>query len=364
MVKVKYLFRLLLVLSLLSCPLAAISSLDGIRSELENKKGTHPSASSIEILNVSYDPTREFYDAYNALFAAWWHEKTQQQVSIIQSHGGSGKQARAVIAGLEADVVSLALALDIDAIENFIHVVGKNWQDRLPNNSCPYYSTVVFLVRKGNPKNIQDWSDLIRDGISVITPNPKTSGGARWSYLAAWTWASEKFNGDDKLIKEFMKKMYGNTPFLDTGARGSTTTFVQRRMGDVLLTWENEAYLAKEKMTEDEYEIIYPSVSIRAEPPVAWLEKIIEEKNTVDVAKFYLKYLYSIPAQNLIGKFHFRPYDSEIQEMNREKFPMIRMVKITDLGGWEKTQREHFSDHGTFDEVYSHVVSQIINKIN
>jgi len=323
-----------------------------IRKELEDKKGTPSKESSLEILNVSYDPTREFYDDYNLLFSKWWKERTNQEVNIIQSHGGSAKQARSVISGLEADVVSLALAFDIDSIQNFKGLIGKDWQKRLPFNSSPYYSTIVFLVRKGNPKHIKDWDDLAKVGVSVVTPNPKTSGGARWAYLAAWAWGLQANEGDTEKTKLFLKKLYGNAPVLDTGARGSTTTFIQRDLGDVLITWENEAYLTIEKTGNGEYEIVYPSLSIKAEPPVTWVDAYIMEKKTEDVAKFYLKYLYSVPAQELIAKHYFRPIDPKIAEKNRDKFPSVKMVSIEDFGGWEKVQKVHFADKGVFDEIY------------
>lgn len=331
--------------SLLFLPLFLFGEdLKQVRAELESKRSTPSKQKSIELLNVSYDATKEFYDDYNELFAQWWKERTGQDVSVVQSHGGSGKQARSIISGLEADVVSLALAYDIDEIEKATCVIGKGWQARLPNNSSPYYSTIVFLVRKGNPKKIKDWEDLTREGVGIVFPNPKTSGGARWIYLAAWGYARDKYKGDIPKTIAFMKKMYGNAPVLDTGARGSTTTFIQRHMGDVLLTWENEAYLIKEKMGMDQYEIVYPSMSIKAEPPVAWIDKFIREKGTEDAAKFYLKYLYSVPAQKLIAKHHFRPYGGEDKT--------IKMVTVADFGGWERVQEVHFKNHGIFDEIY------------
>lgn len=345
----------LLLFAILIFPLKALSlqpPLEKIREELQAKKGTSSKSASLEILNVSYDPTREFYDAYNALFTAWWKERTGQDLSVIQSHGGSAKQARSVISGLEADVVSLALAFDIDAIEKMTGLVGKDWQERLPHSSSPYYSTIVFLVRKGNPKGIKDWNDLVKPQISVIMPNPKTSGGARWTYMAAWAFALNKFSGNRVMALQYMKDLFKNAPVLDTGARGSTTTFIQRKMGDVLLTWENEAYLTLEKETKGEFEIIYPSLSIQADPPVAWLEKIIREKGTEDAAEFYLKYLYSEKAQELIARHHFRPYDKAVMNRFKDKFPSIKMVSITDFGGWEKVQQEYFKDGGQFDEVH------------
>lgn len=346
-------FLTLLSIFLFQFPLSCQQNdLINLRKELDAKQGTSSKKSSLEILNVSYDPTREFYDNYNSLFSKWWQERTGQGVSVVQSHGGSGTQARAVISGLEADVVSLALALDINAIQKIKGLVGENWQKRLPNNSSPYYSTIVFLVRKGNPKKIKNWQDLIRKDVSVVTADPKTSGGARWTYMAAWAWALKAFNHDLSKVKEYLVKLYANAPVLDAGARAATTTFVQRKMGDVLLNWENEAYLTMEKMDGDHYEIVYPDVSIKAEPPVTWLNTFIKEKETEDVAKFYLKYLYSAPAQELIAKHYFRPYDQEIQKKYRDKFPEIRLVAIDEFGGWDKVQNEHFKDGALFDQIF------------
>lgn len=328
------------------------ASLASVRDELKNKHETGSKKPSLEIINVSYDPTREFYTAYNELFSPWWKERTGQDISIVQSHGGSGSQARAVISGLEADVVSLALAYDIDAIQKLSGVVGDHWQQRLPNNSSPYYSTIVFLVRKGNPKNIKNWNDLIKDHISIVTPNPKTSGGARWIYMAALAFAKETYGNDTSKIHEFMVKLYANAPVLDAGARSSTTTFVQRGMGDVLLSWENEAYLTIEKLKDEQFEIIYPALSIKAEPPVTWLNTFIKEKETEDVAKYYLKYLYSIPAQELIAKFHFRPIDREVSQKYKSKFPDVKLTSIEDFGGWSRVQEEHFKDGARFDEIF------------
>lgn len=319
-----------------------------VQQELDDKQGTPSEKKYLELLNVSYDPTREFYDDYNAAFTKWWKEKTNQDVFIVQSHGGSAKQARAVITGLEADVVTLATALDIDAIETKTGLVGKNWQERLPHKSVPYYSTIVFLVRKGNPKGIKDWNDLVKTGVRIILPNPKTSGGAKWAYMAAWGWA--KKNRDD--AASYMKEFFKNAPILDTGARGASTTFIQRGIGDVLITWENEAYLSLAKETDHEFEMVYPSVSIQADPPVTWLEGITKEKGTQDVAEFYLKYLYSKKAQELIAKHCFRPFDEEVLEKYRKKFPAIKMFKIEDFGGWETVEKEHFRDGAFFDSIY------------
>jgi sulfate transport system substrate-binding protein len=307
----------------------------------------------IELLNVSYDPTREFYDKYNTIFAAHWKEKTGQDVKITQSHGGSGKQARSVIDGLKADVVTLAIAYDIDAIAQKGKLLPEDWQTKYAHNSAPYTSTIVFLVHKGNPKNIKDWGDLVRDGVQVITPNPKTGGGARLNYLAAWAYAKDKFAGDEGKIKEFMGKLFKNVPVLDTGARGSSTTFAQRGIGDALITWENEAYLAQKEMSKGELEIIYPSLSIAAEPPVAVVEKSAIAKGTVDAAKEYLGFLYSPQAQELAAQNFYRPVDEAVAKKYSEQFKKIKMVNISDFGGWQKAQKEHFDDGGSFDQIYS-----------
>jgi len=306
----------------------------------------------IELLNVSYDPTRELYEKYNNLFIKHWKEKTGQDVKINQSHGGSGKQARSVIEGLRADVVTLALAYDIDVISDKGKSLPADWQGKLPNNSSPYTSTIVFLVHKGNPKNLKDWGDLVHDGVQVITPNPKTSGGARWNYLAAWAYAKDKFAGDQGKIEDFMKKLFKNVPVLDTGARGSTTTFVQRGIGDVLIAWENEAYLSQKEKPDGELEVVYPSVSIVAEPPVAVVEKNTERKGTTEAAKEYLSYLYSPEAQELVAQNFYRPSDKDVAKKYASKFPAIKTVTIADFGGWKKAQKEHFDDEGTFDKIY------------
>jgi sulfate/thiosulfate transport system substrate-binding protein len=313
--------------------------------------GTY-AADSVEILNVSYDPTRELYEKYNNLFVPHWKQKTGQEVKINQSHGGSGKQARSVIDGLQADVVTLALAYDIDVIAEKGKLLPVDWQNKFANNSSPYTSTIVFLVRKGNPKNIKDWDDLVRDNIQVITPNPKTSGGARWNYLAAWAYAKDKFGGDEAKIKEFITDLFKHVPVLDTGARGSTTTFVQRQIGDALITWENEAHLAKKELGKGEFEIVYPSVSILAEPPVAVVEKNATRKNTIEVAKEYLGFLYSPEAQEIIAQNFYRPSDKKILEKYADTFPVIKTVTIADFGGWKKAQKEHFDDGGSFDQIY------------
>lgn len=305
-----------------------------------------------ELLNVSYDPTREFFDAYNKLFAAHWKEKSRQEVKIVQSHGGSGKQARSVIDGLKADVVTLALAYDIDAIASKAHLLPEDWQTKFANNSTPFTSTIVLLVRKGNPKNIKDWPDLIREGVQVITPNPKTSGGARWNYLAAWAYAMKAESGDEVKAKQYMQQLFAHVPVLDTGARGSTTTFAQRGIGDVLIAWENEALLAQD-VSKDQFEIIYPSLTILAEPPVAVVEKNASEKGTKEAAVAYLGYLYSPEAQQLAVKNHYRPTDEKVAAEHASKFPPLNTVSIKDLGGWAVVQKKHFDEEGTFDQIYT-----------
>lgn len=310
-------------------------------------------AANIELLNVSYDPTRELYKAVNESFAADWKSKTGDSVIIQQSHGGSGKQARSVIDGLNADVVTLALAADIDAIADKAKLLPADWQKRLPNNSSPYTSTIVFLVRKGNPKRIKDWDDLVKPGVAVITPNPKTSGGARWNYLAAYAYALKKFNKDEAKARDFVKALYRNAPVLDTGARGSTTTFVQRGIGDVLLAWENEAFLSKEEFGSDKFEIVAPSLSILAEPPVAIVDKNVNRKGTRKVAEAYVQYLYTDAAQDLIGKNHYRPASQKAAAKYASSFPKLQLVTIADFGGWAKAQKEHFSDGGVFDQIFS-----------
>nr|WP_318503557.1 sulfate ABC transporter substrate-binding protein [Bacillus sp. T3] len=307
----------------------------------------------VEILNVSYDPTRELYQEFNAEFAKNWEKKTGQKVTIQQSHGGSGKQARAVIDGLEADVVTLALAYDIDEIANINQQLDKDWQKQFKNNSTPYTSTIVFLVRKGNPKNIKDWDDLTKEGVSVITPNPKTSGGARWNYLAAWAFADKKFKGDEEKTKEFISKLYKNVEVLDSGARGSTTTFVERGIGDVLIAWENEAYLTLNELGKDKFEIVNPSLSILAEPPVAVVDKVVDKKGTREVAEAYLEYLYTDKGQEIAAKNYYRPRNEEILKKYDDQFPKIDLVNIDDdFGGWKKAQEKHFQDGGTFDQIY------------
>lgn len=305
------------------------------------------------LLNLSYDPTREFYVDYNTLFARYWKERTGQSVTIRQSHGGSAKQARAVIDGLRADVVTLALAYDIDEIAARTGKLPAGWQKRLPWNSAPCTSTIVFLVRKGNPKNIHDWGDLARPGLRVVTANPKTSGGARWNYLAAWAWAARKYHGDETKIMNYMRALYRNVPVLDSGARGSTTTFVRRGIGDVLLSWESEAFLAVSEFGADAFEIVAPSVSIRAEPPVAMIDRNAARNDNEALALAYLDYMYSPQAQELAAAHHCRPVDPEILARHADIFPEIRLETIDDIfGDWKAAQTAHFAEGGSFDRIY------------
>jgi sulfate transport system substrate-binding protein len=304
------------------------------------------------LLNVSYDPTRELYQDFNAAFIKHWKETTGQDIAINQSHGGSGKQARAVIDGLDADVVTLALAYDIDSIHEKGNLLPKNWQERLPDNSSPYTSTIVFLVRSGNPKSIKDWDDLAKPGVSVITPNPKTSGGARWNYLAAWAYALHAFGGDQEKTKEFVQVIFKNVPVLDTGARGSTTTFVERGIGDVLIAWENEAYLAANELGHGKFEIVTPSLSILAEPPVTVVDKVAGRRKTSEAAQAYLKYLYSPEGQEIAAKHYYRPRRKDIADKHKDKFADVKLVTIEEFGGWQNVQKTHFADKGIFDQLY------------
>lgn len=310
-----------------------------------------PQAKEITLLNVSYDPTRELYRDYNQAFAKHYQAKTGDSVKIEQSHGGSGSQSRAIIDGLKADVATLALAADIDAVSRIGKLLPENWASALPHNSAPYTSTIVFLVRKGNPKNIQDWGDLVKEGVEVITPNPKTSRGARWNYLAAWAWA-EKNTGSAAGAKAFVSKLFSQVPVLDSGARGSTTTFVQREIGDVLLSWENEAYLAVNELGADKVEIVVPSVSVLAEPSVAVLQKNTDHKGTTAAATAYLQYLYSQEGQEIAAKHYYRPRDPAVAAKYAKQFPAIQLVDIQSFGGWSKVQPEHFGDGGIFDQIY------------
>ena len=345
--KSKGLFFLLSVITSVALVLSACGSKNesASSSSEEDKK-------AVELLNVSYDPTRELYQDFNKAFASYWKEKTGQKVTIKQSHGGSGKQARSVIDGLEADVVTLALAYDIDAIAD-TGLIEKNWQQRLDKNSSPYTSTIVFLVRKGNPKGIKDWDDLVRSDVSIITPNPKTSGGARWNYLAAWGYALKKYGGDEEKTKEFVAKIYKNVPVLDSGARGATTTFVERKIGDVLLAWENEAFLAINELGKDQFEIVVPSVSILAEPPVTVVDKVVDKKGTREVAEEYLKYLYTEEGQELAAKHYYRPTLPKVAEKYKDTFLQLELFTVDELfGGWREAQKKHFDDGGIFDQIY------------
>jgi sulfate/thiosulfate transport system substrate-binding protein len=310
-------------------------------------------AKTIALLNVSYDPTRELYEDYNHVFADYWKKKTGDDVTVSQSHGGSGKQARAVIDGLPADVVTLALAPDIDAIVDKAHIIGPKWESRYPENSSPYTSTIVFLVRKGNPKAIKDWPDLVKSGVEVVTPNPKTSGGARWNFLGAYGYALKTNNNDAAKAKDFVKALYGNVKVLDTGARGSTITFVQRGQGDVLIAWENEALLTINKLNPGAFEIVYPSQTILAEPPVAVVDLNADKHGTHEVAAAYLQYLYSPQGQDVIARNYYRPRDKAVEAKYASQFPALSLFTVADLfGGWGKVQKEFFGDGGTFDQIY------------
>lgn len=312
------------------------------------------SAASVDLLNVSYDPTRELYVEFNKAFAQYWKQQAGQDVRIRQSHGGAGKQARAVIDGLGADVVTLALAYDIDAIHEVAGLIPADWQSRLPHNSAPYTSTIVFLVRKGNPKAIQDWDDLVKPGVAVITPNPKTSGGARWNYLAAWAYGLEKY-GSEEAARDFVARLYRNVPVLDSGARGSTTTFVQRGIGDVFLSWENEAFLALNELGPDKFEIVLPSLSILAEPPVTIVDRNVDRRGTREVAQAYLEFLYSPTGQRIAARHYYRPREPQhASAEDRERFPELNLVTIDAVfGGWQKAQKTHFNDGGVFDQIYA-----------
>ena len=309
-------------------------------------------AADITLLNVSYDPTRELYQDFNSAFAKHWKAKTGDNVTIKQSHGGSGKQARSVIDGLEADVVTLALAYDVDALHQNGKLIPADWQKRLQHNASPYTSTIVFLVRKGNPKGLKDWNDLVKPGVDVITPNPKTSGGARWNYLAAWAYALKQPGGSDATAKEFVRKLFANVKVLDSGARGSTTTFVERGIGDVLIAWENEAYLAVKELGPDKFEIVTPSLSILAEPPVSVVDKVVDKRGTRAVATAYLEYLYSPEGQEIAAKNHYRPIDPKVAAKYARTFAPVKLFTIDDeFGGWTRAQKTHFADGGVFDQI-------------
>ncbi|WP_140629497.1 sulfate ABC transporter substrate-binding protein [Methylibium rhizosphaerae] len=311
-------------------------------------------AKDISLLNVSYDPTRELYQEYNAAFAKHWKAKTGDNVTVKQSHGGSGKQARSVIDGIDSDVVTLALAYDIDEVAERAKLLPADWQKRLPHNSSPYTSTYIFLVRKGNPKGIKDWGDLVKPGVSVVTANPKTSGGARWGYLAAYGWALRQPGGNDAKAKEFISKLFANVPVLDSGARGSTVTFAERGLGDVLLAWENEAHLSLKEFGADKFDIVYPPSSILAEPPVAVVDKVVDKKGTREVATAYLQYLYTPEGQEIAAKNFYRPIDAKVAAKYAKQFPAVKLFTIDDtFGGWAKAQKTHFADGGVFDQIYT-----------
>lgn len=359
MTKAKF-FRLFLVAVSLGVVLSGCGSnnkdsggtASGVTSASPSPSASVKVPDPVELLNVSYDPTRELYEEFNKSFADYWKKETGGTVTIKQSHGGSGKQSRAVIDGLEADVVTLALAYDIDAIASK-GLLKTDWQQSFEQNSTPYTSTIVFLVRKGNPKGIKDWNDLIKDGVQVITPNPKTSGGARWNYLAAWGYAAHQNNNDETKIIDFMKKLFHNVPVLDSGARDATNTFVQRKIGDVLLAWENEAYLAKKEFG-DEFEIVTPSLSILAEPPVAIVDKVVDKKGTRQVAEAYLKYLYTEQGQEIAAKNFYRPRLQSVADKYKDQFPQLNLISIDkDFGGWQAAQKKHFADGGIFDQIYT-----------
>lgn len=365
--KKKFAFvRSVVMVLLISVLLAACGGADekgngGASSSPESKapgvesaalEATNEALPSVKLLNVSYDPTREFYVEYNRAFSAHWLAENNQKVEIDQSHGGSGKQARAVIDGLKADVVTLALGFDIDAIVK-TGQLDAEWQKQFERNSSPYTSTIVFLVRKGNPKGIKEWSDLLKEGVEVITPNPKTSGGARWNYLAAWGYALKQNNNDEIAAQQFVADLFKNVPVLDTGARGSTTTFVERGIGDVLLAWENEAYLSINELGPDKFDIVYPSLSILAEPPVAIVDKVVDDRGTREVAEAYLRYLYSEEGQRLAGKHYYRPTDEAVAKEFSEQFPQLELLTIEEFGGWQEAQTKHFADGGIFDQIYT-----------
>ncbi|MFZ5559917.1 MAG: sulfate ABC transporter substrate-binding protein [Pseudomonadota bacterium] len=326
--------------------LAALAAALGLSASLAT-------AGTVSLLNVSYDPTRELYQDYNAAFAAYWKKKTGDEVVVRQSHGGSGKQARAVIDGLAADVVTLALAGDIDQVASRRRLIAPDWATRLPRNAAPHTSTVVFLVRRGNPRAIRDWGDLVQPGIQVITPNPKTSGGARWNYLAAWGYALRQPGANSDKAKAFVKKLFANVPVLDSGARGATTTFTERGIGDVLLAWESEAHLAVKELGPEKFEIVVPSVSILAEPPVAVVDRNAQKHGTTAVAQAYLQYLYSPEGQEIAAQHHYRPTDAAVAAKYAARFPRLKLFTIADFGGWARAQQAHFADGGSFDEIYA-----------
>ena len=339
------------ILNIVAAGTLACAALAGCSSE----RGEQGKGGTIELLNVSYDPTRELYRDINAAFAAQWRQRTGQTVNFDMSHGGSGKQSRSVIDGLQADVVTLALAYDIDAIaQRRANLIPADWQSRLPENSSPYTSTIVFLVRRGNPRNIRDWNDLVRPGVQVITPNPKTSGGARWNFLAAWAYARQA-RGSDAAARQFVSRLFANVPVLDSGARGSTTTFSERNIGDVLIAWENEAMLARHELGENRFDLVVPSVSILAEPPVAVVEGNARRHGTTEVATAYLRFLYTAEGQEIIARHYYRPRDAAVAARHARTFPQLRMFTIADFGGWQAAQRRFFDDGGEFDAIQADI---------
>jgi sulfate/thiosulfate-binding protein len=343
-----------LFLVLVSSALSACKKSDAASaSPAASGSATAASLAPVTLLNVSYDPTRELYQDFNAVFAKYWLGKTGQEVKINQSHGGSGKQARAVIDGLEADVVTLALGYDVSALHDKGQLLAADWQTKLPTNSSPYTSTIVFVVRAGNPKHIKDWDDLVRPGVQVITANPKTGGGARWNYLAAWGYALKQPGGDEAKAKAFITKLYGNVPVLDSGARGSTTTFVERGIGDVLISWENEAILSVNELGKGKFEMVAPSVSILCEPPVAVVDKNVDKHGTRAISEEYLKYLYTPEGQEVVAKHYYRPRDPDVLAKHKAAFADVKLFTIDELfGGWDKAQPTHFNDGGVFDQIY------------
>lgn len=344
------------ITTLLAAGVTALSAGALTSAHAQGTQGTQGTqGGAVTLLNVSYDPTRELYQAYNKAFATHWKETTGQTITVQASHGGSGKQARAVIDGLQADVVTLALAGDIDALNLQQPLIAKDWQARLPHNSTPYTSTIVFLVRKGNPQGIHDWDDLVKDGVEVITPNPKTSGGARWNFLAAWAYAKHRYGSDERAL-EFVTELYRHAPVLDTGARGSTISFVQRNLGDVLIAWENEAYLALAEQGGDQFEIVTPSLSILAEPPVAVVDSVVDRKGTREVATAYLNYLYSDEGQRIAAQNFYRPRDEKIAAEFKSRFAELKLVTIDqEFGGWDKAQPYFFNDGGVFDQIFEKI---------
>jgi sulfate/thiosulfate-binding protein len=342
-----------LLLLTLSLGLASCNKPSGAAQASPAGSASASASEPVTLLNVSYDPTRELYQDYNAFFAKKWQAEHHQKVTINQSHGGSGKQARAVIDGLEADVVTLALAYDVTQLHDKAKLIPENWQSRLEASSAPYTSTIVFVVRQGNPKNIKDWNDLVRPGVQVITPNPKTSGGARWNYLAAWGYALKQPGGDDAKAQAFVEKLYKNVPVLDSGARGATTTFVERGIGDVLVTWENEGLLSVNELGKGKFQIVAPSVSILTEPPVAVVDKVVDKHHTRAVAEAYLKELYSPEGQEIAAKHYYRPRNADVAAKYKDRFPPIQLFTVDELfGGWAKAQPAHFNDGGLFDKIY------------